>query len=428
MRVAYFINRYPAPYHTYIRREIRAMEVLGVQTFRYALRKAEQFSGHPEDQVEEQLTRHILQVGHSKILQCCVATFLFKPTASVRALRETIRLGWRSDRGIFWHFIYLIEATVLASWCRRDAIQHMHVHFGTNSATIAMLAKHFSGIPFSFTVHGPDEFEKAELLSIGAKIEHAAFVVNVSSFGRSQLMRWSRPDQWRKLNVVHCGVDNLFLDSPNHLPTDAPRLVCVGRFDGRKGQIILVEAVRRLRDARVYCELVLVGDGPYRKYIEDAVQHADLQDVVTITGLASGERVKAEIIASRCLVLPSFSENLPVVIMEAMALGRPVISTYVAGIPELVESGRTGWLVPAGDEIALFEAMRDALEASVDQLARMGAAGRLRVLERHDSITESAKLKRLIEEHLEPASFPFPRVEFGRVEPDRERRAEPDAG
>ena len=398
MRVAYFINRYPAPYHTYIRREIRAMELLGVPTFRYALRPAEQYSGHPEDQLEERLTKHILRAGIPEILWCCVTALLTKPAASTRAIWETIRLGWRSDRGILRHLMYLVEAAVLASWCRRDSIQHVHVHFGTNSAAIAMLGRHFSGISYSFTVHGPDEFEKAELLSIELKIERAAFVVNVSSFGRSQLMRWSRPDQWGKLVVVHCGVDNLFLDSPVQLPPDAPRLVCVGRFDARKGQIVLVQAVRRLRDAGVYCELVLVGDGPYRNYIEEAVLHADLQDAITITGLASGERVKAEITASRCLVLPSFSENLPVVIMEAMALGRPVISTYTAGIPELVEPGKTGWLVPAGDEIALSGAMREALEADVDRLATLGAAGRARIIEHHDSVKEAAKLKRLFEE------------------------------
>jgi colanic acid/amylovoran biosynthesis glycosyltransferase len=399
MRVAYFINRYPAPYHTYIRREILAMESLGVPMFRYALRPAEQYSGHPEDLIEERLTRHILRAGAAEIMRCVAAAVLTQPAASTRALLETIKLGWRSDRGIFRHLMYLVEAAVLASWCQRESIQHLHVHFGTNSAAIAMLSTYFSGIPFSFTVHGPDEFEKAELLSIGLKIERAAFVVNVSYFGRSQLMRWSRPDQWRKLVVIHCGVDNLFLDSPIHPPIVTPRLVCVGRLDARKGQIVLVGAVRRLRDAGIYCQLVLVGDGPYRNYIEEAIRDADLEDSITITGLASGEQVKAEITASRCLVLPSFSENLPVVIMEAMALGRPVIATFNAGIPELVEPGKTGWLVPAGDEIALSEAMREALQANVDQLATLGAAGRTRIIEHHDSLIEAAKLKRLFQEN-----------------------------
>jgi glycosyltransferase involved in cell wall biosynthesis len=295
------------------------------------------------------------------------------------------------------HIIYLIEATVLASWCRQDNIEHVHAHFGTNSAAIAMLAKRISGIPYSFTLHGADEFEKAELLSLDVKLLNAAFAVCVCSFGRSQLMRRSHPDQWPKIKTVHCGVDRLFLDNPIRLPSDIPRLVCVGRFDTWKGQIVLVGAARRLRDAGIRCEIVLVGDGPFRKLIEDAIRRAGLEGIVTIIGLVSGLRVREEILAARCLVLPSFYEGLPAVIMEAMALARPVISTYVGGIPELVESGKTGWLVPPGDEIALYEAMRAALETPADQLAAMGAVGRLRVLERHDSIKEAGKLKQLFE-------------------------------
>jgi glycosyltransferase involved in cell wall biosynthesis len=300
--------------------------------------------------------------------------------------------------------MYVVEAAVLASWCRRDSVEHVHAHFGTNSATIAMLASRFSRIPFSFTAHGADEFEKAQLLSLDVKVERAAFAVCVSSFGRSQLMRWSRPDQWRKIEVVHCGVDRLFLDDPMQLPPSVPRLVCVGRLDAWKGQIVLLGAARRLRDEGIPYEIVLVGDGPFRKHVEDAVRAAGLENSITITGWASGARVKKEILAARALILPSFYEGLPVVIMEAMALGRPVISTYVGGIPELVEPGKTGWLVPAGDEIALAEAMRVALQATADQLATLGAAGRLRVIERHDSVKEAAKLKRLIQDNKEAVS------------------------
>ncbi|HTX51992.1 MAG TPA: glycosyltransferase, partial [Candidatus Baltobacteraceae bacterium] len=194
-----------------------------------------------------------------------------------------------------------------------------------------------------------------------------------------------------------CGVDRLFLDSPPRPPLDTARLVCVGRFDAWKGQLVLIGAARRLRDAGIRCEIVLVGDGPFRKSIDTAIRQGGLERTITVIGLASVARVKEEIMAARCLVLPSFYEGLPAVIMEAMALGRPVISTYVGGIPELVESGATGWLVPAGDELALSAAMRAALSTPVDQLAAMGAAGRLRVLEQHDSMKEAAKLKQLFQ-------------------------------
>ncbi len=249
MRIAYLINVYPAPYITYIRREIRAMEALGVSTFRYAVRSGGRSSPDPEDEIEERITKYILKCNVLELSKCCVETIIFKPAATSRAIRDTLRIGVRSDRGVLRNLLYLVEAMVLASWCRRDDIQHVHAHFGTNSAAIAMLAKHFSGIPYSFTLHGADEFEKAELLSLDLKLKNATFAVCVCSFGRSQLMRRSHPDQWHKIRTVHCGVDRLFIDSPVRPPFDTPRLVCVGRLDAWKGQIVLIGAARRLRDA-----------------------------------------------------------------------------------------------------------------------------------------------------------------------------------
>jgi glycosyltransferase involved in cell wall biosynthesis len=137
-----------------------------------------------------------------------------------------------------------------------------------------------------------------------------------------------------------------------------------------------------------------------RHDVEDAIRRAGLEREIRITGWISGEEVKAEVTAARALVLPSFSENMPVVIMEALALGRPVVSTYVAGIPELVQAGKSGWLVPTADEVALAGALREVLEAPVECLASMGAAGRLHVIEHHDSLKEAAKLKSILEDHL----------------------------
>jgi glycosyltransferase involved in cell wall biosynthesis len=397
LRVAYFSSIYPAVSHTFIRREIHAMELLGVKTFRYALRPAGNLVDK-EDKIELKKTRYIFRSGVGGFLSCC-AMLLSQPAALLWALRHAVKMGWRSERGLLKHLVYVAEGAVLARWCSQERVQHIHAHFGTNPAAVAMFAWRFSGIPYSFTAHGSEEFEKAPLLSLDLKLEHAAFAVCVSSFGRSQLMRWTRPERWRKIGIVHCGVDGGFFDRSVSPPPQTPRLVCVGRLDTHKAQTVLVAAAGRLRDAGIRCEIVLVGDGDMRPYVEEAIEHAGLQREVTITGWVSGDRVKAEIVSARALVLPSFLENMPVVIMEAMALGRPVISTYVAGIPELVQPGRTGWLVPAADEIALAGAMREVLEAPVEQLATIGAAGRLLVKECHDTLKEATKLKSLFEEH-----------------------------
>ncbi len=391
MKIGYFTNQYPAVSHSFIRREIRAIEALGMSVQRYALRP---MSGlvDPDDHAEQQLTRYVLQAGAVEIARCLAVAAFLSPLKAARAFALAVKIGWRSDRGILRHLGYLLEAVVLADWSRRDAIDHLHAHFGTNAAAIAMLAWCLSGIRYSFTAHGPDEFERAPLLSLDTKLEHAAFVVCVSAFGRSQYMRWTPSSLWHKIVIIHCGLDSAFFDCPAQPVPAAPRLVCIGRLSEQKAQLILIEAARGLRDAGVTFELVLGGDGPLRRQIEDAVAQFGLQRQVTITGWISGPAVRREIEASRALVLPSFAENMPVVIMEALVLRRPVISTYIAGIPELVQDRRTGWLVPAGDIEALTLAMREALEAPIERLTEMGNAGRAHVLKEHDATTEAKKL------------------------------------
>jgi glycosyltransferase involved in cell wall biosynthesis len=175
------------------------------------------------------------------------------------------------------------------------------------------------------------------------------------------------------------------------------RLVCVGRLCEQKGQLLLIEAAQRLAAQGADFELVLVGDGEMRGDIEALVKRYKLQATVRITGRISSEQLQNEILAARALVLPSFAEGLPMVIMEAMALRRPIISTFVAGIPELVHPGKHGWLVPAGDVEALVGAMQDCLDTPADTLARMGEAAQKRVLARHNVDTQAAQLAELFQ-------------------------------
>jgi len=371
------------------------MEALGVSVSRFALRPGTNLVDD-EDKAEAKQTRFILKAGLSELFRCVIA-LPRQLLAVIAVTRQALVMGWRSDRGILRHLVYIAEAAVLADWCRTGSIQHIHAHFGTNSAAIAMFASQLSGIPYSFTAHGPEEFERGTFLSLDTKLQNAAFAACISSFGRSQLMRLSQPDQWKKIAIVHCGVDSAFLAAAAHESPSTPRFVCVGRLSQEKGHLVLISAAHRLRDTGTHCEIVFAGDGPMRKSIEEAIRKAGLQATITITGWVPGERVKAEIEAARALVLPSFSEGLPVVIMEAMALSRPVISTYVAGIPEIVQPGKTGWLVPAGDEVALAQAMHEALVSPIAQLAAIGAAGRLHILDQHDVLKEAKKLKILME-------------------------------
>jgi glycosyltransferase involved in cell wall biosynthesis len=260
-----------------------------------------------------------------------------------------------------------------------------------------MLASLLAGATYSFTVHGPDEFDRPRAIGLGEKIRRAAFVIGISSFTRSQLFRWIDSSHWDKIHVVHCGLEREFHSGISAPASEARRLVCVGRLGEQKGHLLLLAAMRLAFDRGCAFELVLAGDGELRAAIEARVRALALDGHVRITGWIASAEVRRELESARALALPSFAEGLPVVIMEAMALRRPVVTTCVAGIPELVRPGESGWLVPAGDVDALAAAIVACMEASPETLARMGAAARERVLERHDVDVEAAKLARLFD-------------------------------
>lgn len=399
LRIAYFINQYPKVSHSFIRREILALERQGVQVQRFALRGWADAVADPEDAAEQPRTRYLLRGGLTGLARASVRVAITRPRSWGRAFMLALRMGWRADRPLPLHLVYLAEACQLYLWLTEAGVQHVHAHFGTNSAEVVMLAQALGGPGYSFTVHGSEEFDKPQALHLGEKMHRARFVVAISSFGRSQLYRCLAVAEWPKVQVVHCGVDQAFHSVPAQSVPAVARLVCVGRLCEQKGQLLLVQALALLKQRGVACELVLAGDGEMRGVVEAELARLGLGAQVRITGWIASAQVREELLAARAMVVSSFIEGLPVVIMEAMALRRPVLSTYVAGIPELVQPGRTGWLFPAGDVDALADAMQACLAAPPDELQAMGDAARERVLQRHDVDTEAAKLLTLFRAH-----------------------------
>lgn len=396
MIIAYMINRYPEPSHSFIRREISALEQLGVNVKRFSIRRWKGEIPDPLDREERSKTRAILDTAPLQIVRTILTTAIGHPQAFARAARLAWNLGRRSDRGLLYHGFYLAEACVLKKWLSGADIDHLHAHFGTNSACVAMLCHELGGPKYSFTVHGPDEFDRPALLGLRTKIARANFVVAISNFGKSQLMRWSDFVHWKKIHVVHCGVDRKFLnDSPTPVP-DARRLVCIGRLAEAKGQSLLVEAAAQLKSEGLDFEIVVAGGGPMHSELEALVTRLDVRDRIKLLGWVSGETVRSELLASRAMVLPSFAEGLPVVVMEALALGRPVIASRIAGTPELVEHGVSGWLIEAGSLESLTGALREALTAKPERLSQMGLDGRHRVQKDHDVEREATKLLSLM--------------------------------
>lgn len=395
MKVAYLSNQYPLTTHTFIRREIAGLERAGVQVLRLSIRPTREPLPDPADRRELESTRALLEHGVPGLLAPVAAAVVTRPLRFASALRMAARIGWGSHRGLLRHFGYLAEACALLGLVRREGISHVHAHFGTNATTVAMLAAELGDLTFSFTVHGPGEFDRPQGLSLGEKVARASFVAAITDFARSQSYRWSHPEHWSKIHVIRCGVDEQFLEDPISPPPDARRLVCVGRLDGAKGHVILIEACARLVADGQRFEVRLIGDGELRGLLEQLVRERQLGDTVEFLGWKSGEDVRAELRDSRGLVLPSFGEGLPVVIMEAFALARPAIATRIAGIPELVMTGETGWLVTSGSVDALVGAMREALELPPARLFELGRAGRARVLAAHDAGREAEKLAKL---------------------------------
>jgi glycosyltransferase involved in cell wall biosynthesis len=392
MKIAYLTTNYPAVSHTFIRRELVQLEQHVESVERFAIREAPHGLVDPDDIAEDRRTFRLLEQPPQRWLRALARRALPHPVATARGLGRALTLARLGHRGLVRHLAYFGEAVLLLDELSQRGVDHLHVHFGTNPAAVALLVRTMGGPPYSFTVHGPDEFDAPTGFGLAQKIAGSAFVVAISHFCAAQLQRWVPLSEWEKIRIVHCGVSDEFFEPARPIDPASRVLVCVGRLSPQKGQLLLVEAFADALDRGADAELVLVGDGELREQIEALIERRGIQKRVRITGWMSGADVRRELLAGRALVLPSFAEGLPMVIMEAFALGRPVLSSYVAGIPELVVPGESGWLVPAGARVALADAIGQIMRTPAVELDAMAARGRAAVKSRHYTPTETAKL------------------------------------
>ena len=409
MHLAYLVNTYPRASHSFIRREIQALERQGLKIHRFAMRSDRAALVDAGDLQEDASTEHLLSAGAGRIFVRALGWMVLHPLASLQALRLALRCGASGagaggvpgTGGRLRHLIYLTEAAYLARRCADLRISHLHAHFGTNSTTVAMLCAALGGPGYSFTVHGPEEFDAPLALSLPEKLSRARFAVAISSFGRSQLCRWTNPNHWPRLRIVHCGIEPSKFARILPIPPGGPHLVAIGRLAGQKGFHLLIEAMALAAPALPGLRLTLIGDGPLRAALEADILARGLQDRIHLTGWLDEQALRQHLTQATALVLPSFAEGLPMVLMEAMATSRPVIATAIAGVPELVTPD-SGWLVPAGDVQALADALASLAATPPAKLTEMGAAARTRVLVRHDVDIEARKLAALFATHLHP--------------------------
>lgn len=397
LRVAYLVNQYPAVSHSFIRREIAALESAGAAVKRFSIRKPESHLPDLLDQEERSKTKVVLSVSSWRLIASVFWLLAMRPKRFINSLIVALQNVQGSVKDFMRRLAYLAEAAELVRQFELDPIDHLHAHFGTNPAFVARLVFRLGGPSYSFTAHGPDEFDRPEELNLAGKIADARFAVAISNFGQSQMMRWSDPTHWGSIKVVRCGLDDSFLKAePSPIPS-RPMLCCIARLSSQKGLPILIQAAAIVKKKGVQFEIAVVGDGELRQSLEDELVNYKLQEEVRFLGWKSSAEVQRQITESRALLLPSFGEGLPVVIMEAFSLGRPVIATRIAGIPELVNE-ECGWIVSPGSAVELADAMVEALAAPIARIERLGAEGRSRVRRMHDSRSNALYLKSLIEE------------------------------
>jgi glycosyltransferase involved in cell wall biosynthesis len=422
-KLAFLVNQYPAPSHTFIRREIAALENLGWQVHRFSHRRSRAALVDPLDVAEAGRTHVLLDQGFTRLFIDVFCTLLARPR---RLLVELCRAGlteFYGRGGVIRGVGYLVLACSLGRRMREVGLTHVHAHFGTNPAAVAMLCRRIFGVTYSLTLHGPEEFSDPLRLRLVEKIGGAEFVVAICDAGRRELSRVA-PNAVEKIKLVRCGLDESWFElCPS--PIDASStLVCVARLDEQKHPLLLVEAAKILARRGAQFELILIGDGPLRDAVVSELDveadadknrrtgmsfdsrqeyplHFELSEGATVrlAGWQSQEQIIAHLRPCRALVLSSRAEGLPVAIMEAFALARSVIATDVGGVSELVQNGMTGWLVMPNDATALADAMFACLAASPEQLNQMGNAGRELLRKNHEIIQSATTLDGLFRQY-----------------------------
>jgi len=392
--VLYLTGRYPAPSHTFILREVAALRRQGVEIRTATVRRpSERDLIGPEERAEHAATFAVLPAARNpfRLLSDHVASALRAPGRYAGALVLALRTGRPGVRGLLYQLFYFAEAAVLARHAARHGAVAIHNHFADSSASLAMIAAHMAGLPFSYTLHGPAELFEPRSWRLDAKVARARVTVCISHFARSQAMLFSDSAHWDRLRIVHCGVEpERYADTPP--PSgDGPRLVFVGRLTAIKGVRVLLDALAQARLPAA--ELTLVGDGDERAALEAEARRLGL--TARFLGYRAQAEVAAELARADALVLPSFAEGVPVVLMEAMAAGRPVIATRVGGVAELVEDGASGFLVAPGDAAGLAGALARLAALPAEARAAMGAHGRETVRAEFDIDREAARLAAL---------------------------------
>ena len=358
----------------------------------------------PAEAAEAASTFYVKDGRRLATLWCLLTTAALHPGALLRGFNAVLRLPQLTlIRRIFW-LAYLAEALLIGRWMKRRNIHHLHIHFGGPVASVGMLVGAAWRMPYSLTIHGPEELLNHEAYHLREKLTHAAFVLCISDFCRSQLLQLSPPEHWDKFEVARLGVDPLILSPVARPETERTlELVCTGRLVPEKGHRILLEALILLRGRGIVMHTTLIGGGPQLAELKQFVALHGLESQVTFTAALSHPATLALLRRADLFALASFAEGIPVALMEAMSLGVPCVSTAIAGIPELIRTGIDGLLVPPANAVALADAL-EQLATDARLRRTLGASGRQRVISRYNLPLNQEVLAHIFQDKLRGAA------------------------
>ena len=404
MRIAYLSTHYPYVSHTFIQGEIIALEARGHAVTPIALNAPSQedvLSDH--DRREQSRALHLKALPAGRIFSVLLGTFIRHPIAMLRSMQTAISLGGTDVRLAAKAVLQLMEGILVWDHCTKAGITRIHSHFGQAPASVALLATRFGNAvghnrwTWSMTIHGWHEFATEDTSQLKRKIHAADLVVCVSDFTRSQLMRLSRPADWSKIKTIRCGVDlrEFRMTADECEKKSEPVVVTTARLSPEKGHVILIGAMAQLRGEGLVLRAVFIGDGPFRNQLTKAAHAAGVDDLIEFAGALPPSAVIDRLSTADAFCLPSFAEGLPVSLMEAMAVGVPVVTTYVAGTPELVVNDVSGWIVPPGNVGRLAEALREATTG--DRRRAMVDGARAAIEHAHDREANIVEFEHLLE-------------------------------
>jgi glycosyltransferase involved in cell wall biosynthesis len=396
LTVAYVMSRFPKLTETFILAELEAMDRAGVRIELFPLLRQ---TGEP---VQPAAVRWVERAHYEPFLSVPIlrAQWWFlrdrrRRRRYVRAFFDMLAGTWRSPNFLLGGLGIFPKVVRMAVEMQALGVQHVHCHFANHPALAGWLIRRLVGIPYSFTAHGSDLHVDRTMLP--TKVDEAAFVATISLDNRALIEATAGPRSEGKVAVVHCGVDPAAF-APVERTADGPlRIVAVGTLHEVKGQVHLIEACRTLTERGVAVTCRFIGDGPDREALQARIDEYGLGDRVVLAGRMTTDAVAAELAAADVLVAPSVPtkggkrEGIPVVLMEAMSTGLPVVASRLSGIPELVTDGVSGLLVTPGDDVALADALA-ALAADPALRRRLGAAGRDTVLREFDVDRNAAAL------------------------------------